>query len=330
MKILAFDVRHDEKKYFEEVALKYNIKIKLIEDSLTEDNAYICKGYDAITTLGLYNIDKKILDKLKLNNIAYIATRSIGYNHIDIEYAKKIGIKICNTHYAPDSVAEFTIMLMLLVLRKYKQTVYRQNVNDFSLEGLIGKTLSSLKVGVIGTGKIGTNVIKLLHGFGCKILAFDNYQNDEVLKYAEYVEMETIYKECDVITIHVPLMESTKKMINTDNIKKMKDGVILINAARGELMDISSIIKGIESQKIGALGLDVFEDENDIYHENHVNDIICNMKMAYLRQFPNVVMTPHMAFYTENSVEDMVRYSVEGLVEMYKGNSYEYEVTAKI
>lgn len=328
MKILAFDVKNYERKYFDEVSSKYNVEIKLVEHSLTEENVSMCKGYDGVTTLGLYKIGKNIFDKLKENNIGYFAVRSIGYNNIDIEYAKKIGIKVCNTHYAPSSVAEFTIMLMLIVLRKYKQTIYRQNVNNFSLEGLIGKTLGSLKVGVIGTGKIGKNVIELLHGFGSEILAFDKYENKEILKYAKYVDKETLYKECDIITVHCPLMESTKGMINADNIEKMKDGVILINAARGELMDIHSLIKGIESKKIGGLGLDVFEDETNIYHENHLNDIISNMKMAYLRQFPNVVMTPHMAFFTEASVQEMVTYSIEGLKKMYDGEPYEFELTA--
>ena len=183
-----------------------------------------------------------------------------------------------------------------------------------TIVGCMGREIRNLTIGVIGTGKIGGTVIKSLAGFQCKILANSEYGSDEIKKYAQYVSMETLYKESDVISLHVPLTDESYHMINEETIDKMKDGVILINAARGELMDIQALIKGIEDQKIGALGLDVIENENGIYHMDRKSDIIQNRDMAYLRQFPNVVLTQHMAFYTDSATESMVRCGVEGLV----------------
>ena len=242
--------------------------------------------------------------------------RSIGYNHIDVAYANKIGIRVCNASYAPNGVADFTVMLMLMCLRNYKQALWRGQVNDYSLFGLIGREMRSLTVGVIGTGRIGQAVLRNLTGFGCRLLAYNAHQRPEVREIAEYVTLDELYRQCDIITIHMPLVESTRHFINSDSIRKMKKGVILINCARGALADLDALIEGIESEKIGALGLDVVEGEEGITHVDHRIDIISNQKMAYLRQFRNVVMTQHMAFYTEEAVENMVRSGILGILEM--------------
>ncbi|WP_249029054.1 D-isomer specific 2-hydroxyacid dehydrogenase family protein [Tannockella kyphosi] len=320
MKILVFDVREEEIAIFQEVTKELKTHVDIVTCAFSEETIMKCVGYDAISIAGMKSIDSEVLDKLKEYGIKYLSTRTIGYDHIDVKYANKIGVRVCNVEYPPESVADFTIMLILLVLRKYKQSLYRQNVNDYSLTGLKGKTIRSLTVGVIGTGKIGRTVMESLSGFGCKIIAYDIYQNPEVEKIATYVDLDTLYKQSDLITIHTMLSVDTAQMINEDTISKMKDGVILINTARGELMNLQALIKGIESKKIGGLGLDVFEEEKYIYHKSLVNDILSNRDMAYLRQFPNVVLTPHIAFYTNESVEAMVRGGIEGLIAMEKGS----------
>jgi lactate dehydrogenase-like 2-hydroxyacid dehydrogenase len=328
MRILAFEVRDDEQTYFESLENNHKeVEITLLKESLSLNNVLLCKGYDAITILGVSHIHVGVLDKLKEYKVQYIATRTIGYDHIDVAYANQLGLRVCNANYAPDSVADFTIMLILLALRKYKPAIYRQNVNDFSLQGLLGKTMSSLTIGVVGTGKIGTSVIRSLSGFGCKILAYNRTEQEECKKWAEYADMNRLYKECDVLTFHVPLTTNTRKIVNEQSLNQMKNGVILINTARGELMDVNTLITGIENQKIGALAMDVFENENDIYHENHMNDIITNKNMAYLRQFPNVILTQHMAFYTESAVKEMVFCALEGIINMSKNESCEHEIS---
>lgn len=327
MKVIAFGVRDDEQPYFEELVKSHqDIEIMLQKEALNLNNIHLCKGHEAVTILGMNDINREILDQLKELGIRFLATRTVGYDHIDVEYANKIGIRVCNANYAPDSVADFTVMLILLALRKYKPAVYRQNVNDFSLHGLLGKTMSSLTVGVVGTGKIGAAVIRALSGFGCKILAYNRTPQEECMKWAEYTDLDTLYQKSDVITFHLPLKQGTKRLVNEESLMKMQDGVILINTARGELMDVDILINGIENKKIGALAMDVFEDETDIYHENHMNDIIANRNMAYLRQFPNVILTQHMAFYTESAVREMVTYAVMGLLYMSEGKVCEQEI----
>ena len=256
------------------------------------------------------------MDNWKSLGVKYLSTRTIGYDHIDIEYARKIGLRVCNVRYSPNGVADFTIMLMLMCLRNYKQALWRGQVNDFSLFGLQGREMKSMTVGVMGTGNIGRVVIQNLEGFSCRILAYDVHQNDWTKTHATYVSLDQLFAESDIITLHLPLLDSTRHIINESSICKMKDGVVIINCARGELADLNALIKGIESTKIGALGLDVIEGEEGIAHVDHRVDIISNQKMAYLRQFRNVVMTQHMAFYTEEAVNDMVKYGLSGILDM--------------
>lgn len=322
MKICAYEVREDEKKDFARMAEKLQVEIELHNEIPGPDTAALAEGCEGVTMLGMGKINKELLDMWKSMGVQCISTRTIGYNHIDTEYAKEIGMQVCNAAYPPSGVAEFTLMLMLMCLRNYKQSLWRGQVNDFALQGLQGKEIGSMTVGVIGTGKIGAQVIKYLTGFGCRILAYDMYPNAALKDVVEYVELDELFAKADMITLHTPLLDSTYHLVNAETIAKMKDGVVLINCARGELMDTTALIEGIESGKIGALGLDVVEGERGIAHEDHRIDILSNQQMAYLRQFRNVTMTPHMAFYTDVAVSHMVECGVAGLVEMLQNGDY--------
>ena len=322
MKICAYEVREDEKKDFARMAEKLQVEIELHDEIPSPDTAALAEGCEGVTMLGMGKIDKELLDMWKSMGVQCISTRTIGYNHIDTDYAKEIGMQVCNAAYPPSGVAEFTLMLMLMCLRNYKQSLWRGQVNDFALQGLQGKEIGSMTVGVIGTGKIGAQVIKYLTGFGCRILAYDMYPNVALKDVVEYEELDELFAKADMITLHTPLLDSTYHLVNAETIAKMKDGVVLINCARGELMDITALIEGIESGKIGALGLDVVEGERGIAHEDHRIDILSNQQMAYLRQFRNVTMTPHMAFYTDVAVSHMVECGVAGLVEMLRNGDY--------
>ncbi len=317
MKIVVFEKRPYEEKIINEFQKQTGVEIVSTDEILDDKTISLCKNADAITTLGFSKLDKELLDKIKSYGVKYISTRTIGYNHYDLDYAKKIGFKVCNVTYAPNGVADFTIMLMLLTIRKYKPAMWRQNVNDYTLNGLMGKEMRHMTVGVIGTGRIGYTVIKNLSGFGCKILAYDKYQNNSVKEFAEYVDFDKLLKESDIITIHVPLTPENKEIINKKSISKMKDGVIIVNTARSELTNIQDLIEGIETQKIGALALDVFDNEDAIYHHYFSTDIIKNRDMAYLRQFPNVILTQHMAFFTDSAVNEMIINSLNNLLDFY-------------
>ncbi len=321
MKLFAYEVREDEKKAFFEYAEKYNVEISLSPEVPTLDNAGLADRCDGITMLGQGTIDAKLLDRYKEMGIRCISTRTIGYDHIDTEHAKHIGIPVCNAAYAPNGVAEYSVMLMLLCMRHYKAALWRMQVNDYSLGGLTGREMKDLTVGILGMGRIGRQVASILSGFGCRILGYDTYQIENPQNFT-YADLDTILKECDIISLHLNLNESTHHIIGDEAISKMKQGVILINCARGGLMDTEALIRGVEKEKIGGLGLDCFEYEEGIYHQNRRDDIIRNRSMAYLRQFPNVVMTQHMAFYTDAAVTSMVRCGLEGIVSVINTGSY--------
>lgn len=316
MVITAYEVRGDERADFLKISEKEGVELHMHSEPLNKDTLSFAEGSEGVTILGISNVDADIISGLKKLGVKYLSTRTIGYNHIDINAAKKAGIKVCNANYAPNGVADYTIMLMLMVLRNYKPALWRGQVYDFSLKGLQGREMKDLCVGIMGTGRIGTAVIKSLSGFGCKILAYDLNRNPEAEKYAEYTDIDSIYRECDIISVHMPLFDSTYHIINKESIAKMKDGVILINCARGELMNLDDLIDCIESEKIGGLGLDTVESEEKLIHLDLRTDILDNRRIAYLRQFPNVVMTQHMAFYTDAAVRSMVICGVKGICEM--------------
>ncbi|WP_105304790.1 D-isomer specific 2-hydroxyacid dehydrogenase family protein [Anaerolactibacter massiliensis] len=313
MKITAFEVRPDEKPYFEELRQK-GIEITERPDRLTLDVISELEPDSAVSILGQSLCDEAIFQALARQTIFYLSTRTIGYNHLDLTAAKKYGVHTANVSYAPDGVADYTIMMILLCLRGYKQALWRMQVNDFSLDGLMGRELRDLTVGVIGTGRIGSQVIRDLSGFGSHILAYDPHPKAGIA--AEFVPLERLYAESDIITLHTALTPENYHMINSDTIALMKDGVVLINCARGGLMDMKALIEGIESCKIGALGLDTVEDEEGIVHKDRKTDIFADRDLAYLKQFKNVVYTQHMAFFTEQAVRSMVSCGVMSLLNM--------------
>lgn len=323
MKIYVFEVRDDEREYLEKLSQETGAEIILDSGGLTADRIPDLERDSCVSVLGMYRYGKAELDLLKARGILFLSTRTIGYNHIDVDYAGKIGIHVCNARYDPNGVADYTIMMILLCLRNYKQALWRTQVNDYSLSGLIGRELKDLTVGIIGTGSIGSTVIRELSGFGCRILASSRHENAGVRHLAEYVPLEKLYRECDVISLHVSLVPETYHMINSETLSLMKPGVVLINCARGALMDMKALISGIESEQIGALGLDCMEYEENIVHKDLKTDIFSNRDMAYLRQFKNVIHTQHMAFYTDSAVRSMAECGVKGLLQMYRGEKCE-------
>ena len=317
-RIAAFEVRDDEREYFEELSGRLGLDVDLHAEPLTADNAALAKGCEGVTTLGLSDLGGPMIRTLADDGVRTLATRTIGYNHIDVDAARAAGVRVLNADYAPNGVAEYAVMFMLLVLRNYKPALWRGQVYDFSLQGLRGREMRNLTVGVMGTGRIGATVARILTGFGCEIIAYDPYPNPDVARIARYVPLDELYARADVITLHMPLIDGpegkgTRHIINRESIARMKDGVVLINCARGELCDLDALIDNIEAEKIGGLGLDTVETEEDLIHRDRRTDILKNRGIAYLRQFPNVVMTQHMAFYTDAAVRSMVSCSLEGI-----------------
>ena len=218
MKIAAYEVRPDEKPVIERLCKQYDIELVSTPANLDKTTASMAAGCDGVTTLGQSDYCNEVLDELKGYGVKVLASRCVGYNHMNCDYARSLGFRLCNGAYAPNGVAEYTVMAILMCIRKYKKALYNTNDNDFTLKGKMGRELRTMTVGVMGTGKIGFTVIKCLSGFGCRILANDVYENDAVRQYAEYVDLDTLYRESDIITIHTPLLPSTTGMINKEAI----------------------------------------------------------------------------------------------------------------
>lgn len=326
MNIAVFEVSRDERQELDLLGRTLPVSLRLIEERLTPETVHLAEGAEGVSILGRSLADEAILAELKNIGVRFLSTRTIGVDHIDVAAARRLGLRVSHAAYPPDAVADFTIMLMLLVLRRYKPAMWRQNVNDYSLNGLMGRSLGRQTVGVVGTGSIGAAVIRELSGFGCRILAYNLVECEELRPYATFVDLETLYRECDIITFHVPFTPETQHMVNRETLSIMKDGVILINTARGELMDIDAVTEGVETEKIGSLAMDVFEHEQGIYHADRKTDILKNKDMVYLRQFPNVVLTQHMAFYTEESIVSMVDCGIQSLLDMKEGRATRLEL----
>lgn len=311
MKLFVYSYREfDEAEFFQKFAEEYHVELGICHDAPTMENAYLAEGYPYVSIITT-KIDENLMNRFHALGVKMISTRTIGYDHIDLEAARKCGISVGNVTYSPDCVADYTVMLMLMSIRKMKRIMQREEINDFSLPGIQGKEMPNFTVGVLGTGRIGRAVIRDISGFGCKIYAYDQYENDEVKKYAQYVSLDEIYEKCDMITLHMPLTEENMHLIDAEAIQKMQDGVVLINTARGGLIDTKALIDGLESGKIGAAGLDVIEDEFGMYYFDRKSDILSKRDLYILRGFPNVIVTPHMAFYTDQAVSDMVKHSIE-------------------
>lgn len=313
MRILAYSHRSDETEYFKEFSRKYNVEVVLTEKKPNMESAELAKDFDCISIITTI-IDADLVQKFHSLGVKFISTRTIGYDHIELKKVKELGIHVGNATYSPNSVADYTIMLILMVIRKVKLIMEKSSIQDYSLNSVQGKELPNLTIGVLGTGRIGQTVIKHLSGFGCKILAYDIYENEEIKPFADYVSFNEILKSSDIITLHMPATDSNYHIINKESIKLMKNQVFIINTARGTLINTDDLIQGLESKKIAGAALDVIEHEANLYYNNLNGKVLNNKDLAILKSFPNVIVTPHTAFYTDQAVSDMVENSIKSCV----------------
>ena len=326
MKIAVYNYREfDEGAYFEKFSKIYNVEIVRIDDAPDLQNANLAKGCFGVSVITTA-ITKDIIQTWSHLGIKHISTRTIGYDHIDLECAKDLGMTVSNVTYSTASVANYTVMLILMALRKMKMVMRRAVGFDYSLENSIGMELENKTVGVVGTGAIGQKVIQNLSGFGCKIIATDPFIKKEVTKYAQYVSLEKLIKESDIITFHVPALEDTYHIVRQETIDQMKDGVILVNTARGSVINTTDLIKNLENGKIGACALDVIENELGLYYQDYKYQVIGNHELSILRDMPNVLLTPHLAFYTEQAVSDMVENSIASIVASFNGEENKFKI----
>ena len=306
MKIAFYALRDfDELPFVEKFSKQYGIDFVWTAAYPDESNLDLAKGCDAVSCTPC-RMTEGMLDTWYGYGVRSILTRSIGFDHVPLDKARALGMTVSNTTYPTDCVADYAIMLMLMCLRRMKQIMIRAEAQDFTLRNKMGRNIEDMTIGVVGTGHIGQVLIRHLQGFGCRILAYDKYQNDGVKKNAAYVDLDTLWKESDIISLHLPSNPDTFHMVNAESLAKMKDGVILINTARGNLIDSTALIDALKSKKVSAAGLDLIEKEYGLYYEFHAGEALDNDELYMLRSFPNVIVSPHMAFYVESTVAGMI------------------------
>jgi D-specific alpha-keto acid dehydrogenase len=245
-----------------------------------------------------------VLRALSEAGVAYISTRSIGYNHISVGYAESVGIRVENVAYSPDSVADYTLMLMLMVIRQAKSTIHRADLHDYRLNEVRGRELRDLTVGVVGTGRIGTAVIDRLRGFGCRILAHDQRPK------ADHVPLDELVRQSDIVTLHTPLTADTHHLLSRRRLARMKHGACVINTGRGALLDTEALVEALEGGRLGGAALDVVEGEEGIFYADCRTRSIESKLLLRLQDLPNVVITPHTAYYTDHALSDTVENSI--------------------
>ncbi len=306
MKICFYALReYDELHFCRQMKQKYGVDFVYTTEYPNDDNITLASGCDGMSCTPC-DMSAKVLEAFHNVGVKYILLRSVGYDHVDMEAARRLGLKVDTVTYPPTGVADYAIMLMLASVRRFAHILKRAELQDYSLKNKLGRDFSMCTVGVMGTGRIGTTVIQHLSGFGCRILAYDVRKNETAMKYADYVDRDTIFAESDIITLHMNANDDNYHIIDRSAIEKMKDGAYVINTARGKLIDSEALIWGIETGKLGGAALDVVEFENGLYYYDLMGEVMVNPKLAMLRSFPNVILSPHTAFYTAEDVCDMV------------------------
>jgi D-specific alpha-keto acid dehydrogenase len=286
--------------------------------AVSEDNVELAAGNRCISVGHKTHITNATLLALGEAGVRYISTRSIGYNHLDVDYAESIGISVGNVAYSPDSVADYTLMLMLMAVRNAKSMVRRTEVHDYRLSEVRGRELRDLTVGVIGTGRIGAAVITRLHGFGCKIIAYDTFPTTS----ADHVTLVELLRRSDIVTLHTPLNQDTYHLLDRRRIGQMKHGAFVINTGRGALIDTEALLPVLESGRLGGAALDVLEGEEGIFYADHGDEPIENTTLLRLHKLPNVFISPHIAYYTDHAMRDMVENSLINCVNFEDGKHH--------
>nr|WP_295309705.1 NAD(P)-dependent oxidoreductase [uncultured Blautia sp.] len=310
MKMIAYAVEPEEIPIFEKYYRNYNIDLKLVGEKPNPANIALANGYDCINVLSDTYITDEMWDGFHVCGVRIAVTRCIGMEHMNQAYAHKLGIQIFNITYSPASVADYAIMMMLMLLRNVKPILQRYLGQDYTMSGIRGRELPNMTVGVIGAGHIGQTVVKHLSGFGCRVLYWNRHPKDELEGFAEYCDLPTLLAQSDIVSLHIASNKETYHFMNPDRITSMKQGALLINTARGPIVDSAALIEALESGHLSGAGLDVIDGDRNIYYRDHKNEMIIHHEMAILNSMPNVLMMPHAAYFTNQALEDMVHNSL--------------------
>ena len=323
MKVAVFSAKPYDKLFLEQTNQQHHHELKFLSPSLDDTTVNLATGFTGVCVFVNDRLDREIMETLHQQDVRLIALRCAGYNNVDLDAAREFGIVVVRVPaYSPHAVAEHAIALILTLNRKIHRAYNRVREGNFALNGLLGFDLYNRTVGIVGTGKIGRIAGRILHGFGCNVLAYDLYPNEEFAqKYGEYVSFDELLSRSDIISLHCPLTPETNYLIDEDAIFKMKEGVMLVNTSRGGLIDTQAAIKGLKSRKIGHLALDVYEQESSMFFEDMSGEIIQDDIFERLLTFPNVIITGHQAFFTEDALQNIAETTLNNITAIEQGQN---------
>ena len=330
MNIAFFSTKKYDQDFFDSTNTDFNHQLTFFETGLNEHTASLTKDFNAVCVFVNDDLNAATIDQLAKNGIQLIALRCAGFNNVDLKAAAEKNIKVVRVPaYSPQAVAEHAVALILTLNRKTHKAYNRVRENNFSLEKLTGFNLYGKTVGVIGTGIIGQCFAKIMLGFGCKVLAYDIKPNEKLkASGVEYVELEKLLKASDIISLHCPLNEHTHHLIDQNAFEKMKDGAMLINTGRGALIDTSAVVEALKSEKLGYLGIDVYEQESGLFFNDLSETVNKDDDFLRLMSFPNVLITGHQGFFTKEALEQIAQVTLQNLTDFEKGAALENEVKA--
>ncbi|MGR3809041.1 2-hydroxyacid dehydrogenase [Jiulongibacter sp. NS-SX5] len=328
MKVCVFSTKPYDKEYFEKNLHSYELEFTYYESPLNISTVQLSKGFDAVCVFVNDKLDNQVIRKLSENGIKLIALRCAGFNNVDIKAAQQAGINIVRVPaYSPEAVAEHAVALILTLNRKTHKAYNRVREGNFALNNLMGFNLYGKTVGVIGTGKIGQAFSRIMLGFGCKVMAYDINSNDELLALGvEYVSQDELFQKSDIISLHCPLIPETQYIINKDSLAKMKEHVMIINTSRGALVNTKDVIEALKKKKVGHLGIDVYEQEENLFFNDLSELIIEDDMLLRLNSFPNVLITSHQAFFTKEAMDEITLTTLNNIKAFKNGKAMLNEV----
>jgi D-lactate dehydrogenase len=327
MRTAVFSTKPYDRHFLKQAAETAGHELVFFEPRLTPQTAVLARGFAAICSFVNDQLTPELLEQLAAGGTTFVALRCAGFNQVNLEAAARVGIRVARVPaYSPYAVAEHTVGMMLCLNRKFHKANNRVREGNFSIDSLLGFDMHGKTVGVIGTGKIGAVTAGILAGFGCKVLLYDVVENPACRMLGRYVPLEELLAGADIITLHCPLTRDTNHLINEQSLARMKPGVMLINTSRGALVDTQAVIDGLKSGQIGYLGLDVYEEEAELFFEDHSSRVIQDDVFMRLLTFPNVLITSHQAFFTQNALEEIARVTMANLTAFERGERIENEV----
>ena len=327
-RIIFFDIKDYDREFFEKYGKNYNFEMSFFKSKLSLENVHLTKGYDAVCAFTNDDIGKGTIDAMAENGVRLLAMRCAGFNNVSLKDIHNRFKVVRVPAYSPHAIAEYTVGLILAVNRKINKAYVRTREGNFSINGLMGVDLYGKTAGIIGTGKIGQILIKILKGFDMKVIAYDLFPNQKVAEELgfEYVSLDELYANSDIISLNCPLTKDTQYMINRRSMLKMKDGVILVNTGRGQLIDSADLVEALKDKKVGAVALDVYEEEEDYFFEDKSTQVIEDDILGRLLSFYNVLITSHQAYFTKEAVEAITVTTLNNIKDFVEGKPLVNEV----